>query len=169
MAQEPRQLKEFEEKIIEVNRVSKKTKGGNKIGFSVLVVVGDRKGRVGVSLGKGPDVLSGIKKGVRLAKKGMIKIPLFGETISHAIVVKYGAAKVLLKPAPQGTGVIAGGAIRAVVEAIGIRNIIAKQMGSRNKIANVYATMAALRQLKPHPEAAAKKETGEKHETTSTT
>src|SRR3990172_3981877 len=108
---------EFEEKVVQVNRVSKKTKGGNKIGFSVLVVVGDKNGKVGVGLGKGPDVLSSIKKAVRRAKKKMITLPLVKGTLPFPIQFKRGAARLILKPAPEGTGVIAGGAVRAVVEA----------------------------------------------------
>jgi small subunit ribosomal protein S5 len=140
--------KEFEEKVVQVNRVSKKTKGGNQISFSVLIVVGDKKGRVGVGLGKAPDVLSGIKKGVKKAKKNLFKVPMKGTTIPHKVYLKNGAAKVLLKPAPPGTGVIAGGAVRVVVEAAGIRNIVSKILGTRNKISNVYATLKALKQLK---------------------
>jgi small subunit ribosomal protein S5 len=140
--------KEFEEKVIQVNRVSKKTKGGNQIGFSVLMVVGDKKGRVGVGLGKAPDVLSSIKKGVRRAKKHLFKVPLKGTTIPYDITVKFGAAKVMLKPAPPGSGVIAGGAVRAVMEAAGIKDISSKVLGTRNKASNVYATIKALQQLK---------------------
>jgi len=142
------QPKEFDEKVVQVNRVSKKTKGGNKIGFSVLVVVGDKKGRVGVGLGKGPDVLSSIKKAIRRAKKHLITIPMSKGTIPFETHIKRGAAKLLLKPAPEGTGVIAGGAVRAVVEAAGIRNIVAKILGSSNKASNVYATFAALKQIR---------------------
>ena len=140
---------EFEEKVGQVTRVSKKTKGGNKIGFSVLVVVGDKNGRVGVGLGKAPDVLSAIKKAVRQGKKRLIKIPMTTErTIPYPIEIKRGAAKVLLKPAPSGTGVIAGGAVRAVVEAAGIKDIYSKILGSSNQASNVYATFKALGQLK---------------------
>lgn len=142
-----RQEKEFDEKVIQVSRVSKKTKGGNQIGFSVLMVVGDKKGRVGVGLGKAPDVLSSIKKGVRRAKKKMFKVPLKGTTIPHDIRIKFGAAKVLLKPAPKGSGVIAGGAVRAVMEAAGIKDVSSKVLGTRNKASNVYATIKALKNL----------------------
>lgn len=138
---------EFEEKIVQVNRVSKKTKGGNKIGFSVLVVVGDRKGKVGVGLGGAPDVSSSMKKAVSYAKKHMIVVPMKGKTIPHEVRVKLGAAVILLKPAPPGTGVIAGGAVRAVVEAAGIRDIVSKILGSKNQASNVYATMEALREI----------------------
>lgn len=142
---QPKELKEFDEKVIQVNRVSKKTKGGNRIGFSVLIVVGDKKGRVGVGLGKAPDVLSSIKKGVKKAKKHLIRIPLRKTTIPFEVRYKFGAAKVLLKPAPEGTGVIAGGAVRSVVEAAGIRDIVSKILGSDNPASNVYATFGALK------------------------
>ena len=145
---QPREFKEFEEKIVQVNRVSKKTKGGNKIGFTALVVVGDRKGKVGVAQGKANDVLSAIKKGIRSARKKLIEVPVKGSTIPHRILAKFGAAQVLLKPAPVGTGVIAGGSVRAVVEAAGIQNIVAKILGSNNKLTNVYATFKALKNLK---------------------
>ncbi len=139
---------EFAEKIVQVNRVSKKTKGGNKIGFSVLAVVGDRKGRVGVGLGGAPDVSSAVRKAVSYAKKHLFTVPMNGRTILHEVRVKRGAAMVLLKPAPPGTGVIAGGAVRAVVEAAGIRDIVSKILGSKNQASNVYATMEALKQFK---------------------
>lgn len=139
---------EFDEKIVQVNRVSKKTKGGNKIGFSVLVVVGDKKGRVGVGLGGAPDVSSAVKKGVTYAKKHMITVPMKRTTIPHEVRVKRGAAIVLLKPAPAGTGIIAGGAVRAVVDAAGIRDIVSKILGSKNQASNVYATMEALKKFK---------------------
>lgn len=140
--------KEFEEKVVQVNRVSKKTKGGNKIGFSVLMVVGDRKGRVGVGLGKAPDVASAIAKGASIAKKHFIKVPIYKTTIPHEVLLKHGAARVLLKPAPAGTGVIAGGAVRAVVEAAGIRDIVSKALGTGNQASNVYATLEALKRLR---------------------
>lgn len=139
---------EFEEKVVQVNRVSKKTKGGNKIGFSVLVVVGDKKGRVGVGLGGAPDVSAAVKKAVIYAKKHMITVPMNKTTIPHVVFVKLGAARIMLKPAPAGTGVIAGGPVRAVVETAGIRDIVSKILGTSNKASNVYATMEALRQLK---------------------
>lgn len=140
--------KEFAEKVVQINRVSKKTKGGNRIGFSVLVVVGDKKGSVGVGLGKAPDVSSAIQKGVQYAKKHLINVPMEKTTIPHEISIKLGAAKVILKPAPPGTGVIAGGAVRAVVEAAGIRNVVSKILGSKNQASNVYASFEALKRLK---------------------
>jgi len=139
---------ELEEKIVQVNRVSKKTAGGNRFGFSVIVVVGDKKGRVGVGLGKAPDVTSAVRKGSLRARKHMISVPLVGNTIPHEVQVKFGAAKVLLKPAPSGSGVRAGGAVRSVVEAAGITDITSKILGTKNKASNVYATFEALKQLK---------------------
>lgn len=143
-----RDLQEFVEKVVQVNRVSKKTKGGNKFGFSVVVVVGDKKNRVGVGLGQAPDVTSAVKKAVTYAKKHLITVPLKGTTIPHSIRIKVGAAEVLLKPAPVGSGVIAGGAVRAVVDAAGIRDISSKVLGTKNQASNVYATLEALRNLK---------------------
>lgn len=143
------EIKEFAEKIVQIHRVSKKTKGGNKIGFSVVLVVGDRKGQVGVGLGKAPDVKNAIKKGVRYARKHLITVPLTKTgSIPHDIYLKFGAAKVLLRKAPEGTGVIAGGAVRAVVEAAGVRNIVSKVLGTSNQASNVYACLEALKQLK---------------------
>ncbi len=138
---------EFEEKIIQISRVSKKTKGGNKIGFSVLIVVGDRKGRVGVALGKAPTVAAAIRKGAKKAKKKLITVPMHGSTIPFKVEVKKGAGRVLLKPAPEGSGVIAGGPVRAVVDAAGIRDISSKILGSQNQASSVYATFAALKEI----------------------
>lgn len=143
------ELKEFYEKVVQVNRVSKKTKGGNKRGLSVIVVVGDRKGQVGVGLGKASDVASSVRKATSYAKKHLITVPLKdGRTIPHEIFVKLGAAKVLLKPAPEGTGVIAGGAVRVVAEAAGVRDIVSKTLGTKNQASNVYATLEAFTRLK---------------------
>lgn len=140
--------KEFEEKVVQINRVAKKTKGGNKIGFSVLIVVGDRKGRVGVGLGKAPEVVDAIRKGVSYAKKHLIQVPMKGTTIPYEIYHKKGAAKILLKPAPLGTGIRAGGAVRAVVEVAGIKDIVSKALGTENQASNVYATIEALERLR---------------------
>lgn len=139
---------EYFERVVQVNRVSKKTKGGDKRSLSVLVVVGDRKGKVGVGLGKATEVQSAIRKATTYAKKHMITVPLKGRTIPHSIVLKKGAAQVLLKPAPVGSGVIAGGAVRVVVEAAGIHDIVSKALGTENKASNVYATLEALSRLK---------------------
>lgn len=139
---------EFVEKVVQVNRVSRKVAGGNKISFSVLVVVGDKKGKVGVGLGKAIDVSAAIRKSVSYAKKHLIEVPMKKTTIPHEIRVKEGAAVVLLKPAPPGTGIRAGGPVRAVVEAAGIRDIVSKILGTDNKASNVYATFKALKNLR---------------------
>ncbi|KKQ67419.1 MAG: 30S ribosomal protein S5 [Candidatus Daviesbacteria bacterium GW2011_GWA2_38_24] len=140
---------EYYEKVVQVNRVSKKTKGGDKRSLSVVVVVGDKKGRVGVGLGKAADVQSSVAKATNYAKKHMITVPLKdGRTIPHPILVKRGAAKILLKPAPKGTGVIAGGAVRVVVEAAGIHDIVSKILGTNNRASNIYATLEGLKRIK---------------------
>ncbi|OGG00111.1 30S ribosomal protein S5 [Candidatus Gottesmanbacteria bacterium RBG_13_37_7] len=138
---------EFVEKVIQVNRVSKKTTGGNKIGFSVLVVVGDKKGQVGVGLGKSADVSSAIKKASSYARKHLISVPIRNTSIPYEVRIKKGAAKIIIKPAPPGTGIRAGGAVRAVVEACGIRDIVSKILGTDNQASNVYATFEALKRL----------------------
>jgi len=140
--------KEFDEKVIRISRVSKKTKGGNNVGFSVLMVVGDKKGKVGVGLGKASNVIGAIKKGIKKAKKKMINVPLDGTTVPFPIVVKKGAGRVMLKPAPKGTGIRAGGAVRVVLDLAGVENIIGKMMGSNNKINNVKCVYEALREFK---------------------
>lgn len=141
---------EFFEKVVQVNRVSKKTKGGDKRSLSVIVVVGDKKGRVGVGLGKAADVQSAVRKASAYGRKHMIEVPLKdNRTIPHEVMIKLGAARVLLKPAPAGTGVIAGGAVRVVVEAAGVRDIVSKTLGTKNQASNVYATLQALTVLKP--------------------
>lgn len=140
---------EYYEKVVQVNRVSKKTKGGDKRSLSVIVVVGDRKGSVGVGLGKASDVQSAVRKATVYAKKHLIKVAMKdGRTIPHQILIKRGAAKVLIKPAPLGTGIIAGGAVRVVVEAAGISDIVSKIVGTSNRASNVYATLEALSKLK---------------------
>lgn len=140
---------EFYEKVVQVNRVSKKTKGGDIRSLSVIVVVGDRKGKVGVGLGKAKDVQSAVRKASSYAKKHLFLVPLKdGRTIPHDIYIKLGAAKVLIKPAPEGTGVIAGGAVRVVAEAAGVRDIVSKTLGTKNQASNVYATLEAFKHLK---------------------
>jgi len=141
------EAKEFEESVIEIKRVSKKTKGGNTIRFSALVVVGDKKGRVGVALSKAPDVRSAIMKSVEKAKKDVITVPLRGTTIPYSVEIKFGAAMIMLKPALSGSGIIAGGPMRVVLESAGIKDISGKILGTRNKTANVYAVVEALRKL----------------------
>lgn len=144
---------EFEEHVVKINRVSKKTKGGNKVGFSALIVVGDKKGKVGVGLGKAPDVASAIRKGISLAKKHTVSVPIIKGTIPFRVDVKVGAAKLMLKPAPQGSGIIAGGAVRSVVSAAGIENVSSKVLGTPNQINNVLATLHALREIAQRHEA----------------
>lgn len=142
-----REPSEFTEDIVQINRVSKKTKGGNKIGFAALAVVGDKKGRVGVGLGKAADVASAIRKGVSVAKKHLIEVPIVNDSIPFGVRIKLGAAQVMLKPAPKGSGVIAGGAVRSVVSAAGIQNISSKVLGTDNQASNVYATIEALKKI----------------------
>lgn len=138
---------EFQETVIEINRVSKKTQGGNQIRFSALVVVGDRKGRVGAGLGKAPNVVSAIRKAIVFAKKHLVTVPITKTTIPFQIRIKYGAAKLLIKPGKPGTGIVAGGPLRVVFEASGIRDVVAKILGSNNKTTNVYAAIIALSKL----------------------
>lgn len=139
--------KEFEETVVEIKRVSKKTKGGNTIRFTALVVVGDRKGKVGVGLSKGKDVASAIRKSVEFAKRRMITVPLRGTTVPYSVSEKFSAAKVILKPAPPGSGIIAGGPMRIVLESAGIRDAVGKFLGTSNKASNVYATLRALEKI----------------------
>lgn len=141
--------KEFSEKIIQVNRVAKKVKGGNRIGFSVLAAIGNKKGKVGIGLGKASDVRSAIQKAVHRAKKSTFEVSLRGTTIPHQIKIKSGAAKILLKPAPPGAGLIAGGPVRILAELAGIKDISAKILGTTNKLTVTYTTIEALKKLKP--------------------
>lgn len=135
------------ETVVQVNRISKKTKGGNQMRFSALVVVGDRNGKVGVGLSKARDVRSAVQKAVGFAGKHLIEVPLSGTTVPFEVRQKYSAAKILLKPAPPGSGIIAGGPMRVVLEAAGIRDAVGKILGTKNKISNVYATARALETL----------------------
>lgn len=143
-----REVKEFEEKVIAIDRVTRVVKGGRRFRFRSTVVVGDGNGRVGVGVGKGGEVQSSIAKAVAKAKRDMITVPLRNRTIPHEVEVRFSGARVLLKPASEGTGVIAGGAVRNVVEVAGIHDLLSKSLGSSNKVNNAYATLEALKQLR---------------------
>ena len=143
-----REPKEFEQKVLEVARVTRVTAGGKRMRFRVLAVIGDGKGRVGSAVAKGTDVSQAITKATTRAKKNMLTIPLINATIPHAIYMKLGASKIIMKPAPKGTGIIAGGVVRPIMELAGVGNIVTKLLGSRNKLNNVNATFAALRALR---------------------
>lgn len=139
---------DFEQRIVDLARVTRVMAGGKRMRFRACVVIGNKKGQVGVGLAKGKDVAMAVNKAVTQARKHLITVPLVNETIPHDLMIKYASAQVLIKPARQGRGLIAGGAVRTVLELAGVPNVVAKMMGSRNKVNNVYAVMEGLKQLR---------------------
>ena len=138
----------LEERVIQTNKVQKTHKGGRTMSWSILVVVGDGNGYVGVGLGKARAIPDAIRKGMETARKSLVHVPMVGSTIPHDVLLRQGGAEVMLKPASPGTGVVAGGSVRAILEAAGIRDVLAKSLGSSNKVNTAWATIAALKQLK---------------------
>lgn len=147
--QAPAEPKQFEELVINIDRVARVVKGGRRFRFKALVAVGDRKTKVGVGIAKGTDVQTAIAKATDVAKKNMITIPVINETLPHDAEVKLSGARVLIKPAAPGTGIIAGGVVRSIIGVTGIRNMLSKSLGSTNKVNIAYATIEALRSLTP--------------------
>ncbi len=139
----------YQERILHLRRVSKKTSGGNYISFSALVAIGDSEGNVGLGIGRGLEVPPAIKKAIARAKKNMVHIPIFNETLPHQVILKYKASRLLLKPAPPGTGLKVGGVVRVILDIAGVNNASGKIMGTRNQITNAYAVFEALKKLKP--------------------
>ena len=143
-----RERSEFDQKVVEVKRVTRVVAGGKRMRFRALVVIGDHKGKVGMGLKKGADVSESVNKAVNAAKKNMITLPLVNETIPHVLNIKYKSSSLMLKPAKPGTGVIAGGAVRSVMELAGVKNVVSKMLGSNNKVNNVKAVFAAFSKMK---------------------
>ena len=150
--QTPEEPKQFEELVINIDRVSRVVKGGRRFRFKALVVVGDRKNKVGVGVAKGADVQAAVAKATDVAKKHMVTIPVVNETVPHDAEVRFTGAQVLLKPAAPGTGIIAGGVVRTIIGVTGIRNLLSKSLGSTNKVNIAYATVEALKSMVPREE-----------------
>lgn len=149
--------RDFEQKVVEIRRVTRVVAGGKRMRFRALVVVGDKKGKVGMGLRKGTDVAEAVNKAVNAAKKNMIIVPIHNETIPHEVLLKYKSSKIKLIPAAPGTGIIAGGALRSVLDLAGVKNILSKMIGSSNKVNNVKATFEAFKQLKSREELLARR------------
>ena len=145
----PKEEKEFDERVVHIDRVARVVKGGRRFRFRALVVIGDHKNRVGIGTAKGADVTAAVQKAVDVAKKNVVVIPVYKDTIPHEAEAKVSGARILLKPASAGTGLIAGGVVRVVLEVGGIKNALSKSLGSANKINTAYATLAALQSIEP--------------------
>ncbi len=148
---------ELEERVVHINRCSKVVKGGRNFHFTALVVVGDRNGRVGIGFGKANEVPEAIRKGGELARRSLTRVPMFGHTITHAVTAKFGAGRIMLRPAAPGTGVIAGGPMRAVLELAGVQDVLAKSLGSNNPLNVIHATMQGISMLRTKDEVLTKR------------
>jgi small subunit ribosomal protein S5 len=160
----PKEVKEFEEAVIQMDRVTRVVKGGRRMRFRATVVIGDKKGNVGYGIGKAAEVQQAIQKAVSKARKRMIKVPVYNGTIPHMVQVKYKSSSVMMKPASIGTGIIAGGAVRQILELAGVHNILSKSLGSNNKINTAKATYEALTMLRARPDMETDREKGAKAE-----
>jgi len=156
----PKEPKEFDEEVLQIDRVTRVVAGGRRLRFRATVIIGNRKGRVGMGLGKAGEVAIAIQKGIAKARKNLITVPISRNTIPHPTDQKFKSAKIMMKPASEGTGIIAGGAIRKILDLAGVKNILSKRFGTTNKIANARATIMALKKLKPARGGGSKKSSG---------